>query len=247
MNYKNHAPNQIKKKSNCIFCDREKVNSELLFETSNFYVKHGLCLISPGHVMIIPKKHFKCFGELPDYLDEEFLELKQKLIKFITKHFSEPFLIEQGNWAQSVFHAHIHLIPHKTKNHDINIIQEMVIPSKIPFKKTTWKEIKEIYEKENGYVMYEQNNQLIICDIKGIDENSTKHHKYLSYRGFLTKIVGLKHILDWRIMTEEDKIIDQEKIKLTKKIFNKLNTQSKLNLKSESNILFTAEQSQIPQ
>ena len=47
----------------CIFCNRGKIKDDILLETKNFFVKVGIGIIAPGHVMLITKKHFKCFGK----------------------------------------------------------------------------------------------------------------------------------------------------------------------------------------
>ena len=60
----------------CIFCNLQSSTDEILWETNNFFVKVGIGIFSPGHVMIISKKHLSCFGELPKELYKEFVVLK---------------------------------------------------------------------------------------------------------------------------------------------------------------------------
>jgi len=59
----------------CVFCNREEVKEDILWETENFFVKVGVGILAPGHIMLISKKHLSCFGELPDELNQEFLLL----------------------------------------------------------------------------------------------------------------------------------------------------------------------------
>ena len=94
----------------CLFCDSKMREVDTLYETENFFVKIGIAIVTPGHIMIISKNHYSCFGEMPPELDQEFNQLKNKVFNLIQQHFSTPFLVEFGAKGQSVFHAHIHFI-----------------------------------------------------------------------------------------------------------------------------------------
>lgn len=119
---------------NCIFCDREKIAQDVLYESENFFVKVGFGIVSAGHVMLIPKEHYLCYAELPDRLDEEYGSVKKRLLGNIKSNFSLPFLIEYGIFGQSIQHAHLHFIPHKGHDYEVrSIVEEMVIPSGIKF------------------------------------------------------------------------------------------------------------------
>ena len=133
----------------CAFCDKSNIERDIIYETKNFIVKVGVGIITPGHVMIIPKDHYKCYGELPKEHEKEFLDLKNKIINKITEKFSEPFLIEMGAWGQSVKHAHIHVIPLEGEGYKINsIIKELVIPSGFKHEETSINNIKKNTKQE---------------------------------------------------------------------------------------------------
>ncbi len=106
--------------TNCIFCNREKIRTDIIKETDNFFVKVGKGIIAPGHVMIITKKHYLSFAELPTQYINELSYLEKYLSKIIRKAFkTSVFGIEYGIWGQSIHHAHIHIIPLKGPGYDI--------------------------------------------------------------------------------------------------------------------------------
>ena len=66
-------------KEKCIFCNYDSIKEDILLESDNFFVKVGVGILAPGHVMIIPKEHISCFAELPDRLGKEFISIKEQV------------------------------------------------------------------------------------------------------------------------------------------------------------------------
>jgi diadenosine tetraphosphate (Ap4A) HIT family hydrolase len=97
----------------CIFCNYDSIKEDILWESDNFFVKVGVGILAPGHVMIISKKHLSCLGELPKQLTEEFIFLKDDVFDKIKSNFSEPIVYEHGVYSQSIKHAHLHFVPSK--------------------------------------------------------------------------------------------------------------------------------------
>lgn len=197
----------------CIFCSDE-TNDRNLYETKNFFVKVGKGIITAGHVMIIPKHHYKAIGEIDNNLIDEYLNLKQQTIKKITENFAEPFLIEYGNYGQSVFHAHMHLIP-KTGNgyKNVDLYKEMILPSKTTtIQINNFNELRDYYLKHNEYIYFEDKNKYIL-PITNIIRNNLG---LVDYKTYFDKL-GLKGIRSWASMTEEDIKNDNLKIEETKK------------------------------
>lgn len=197
----------------CIFCSNE-TNDRNLYETKNFFVKVGKGIITSGHIMIIPKYHYKAIAEIDNNLVEEYLGLKQQAIKKVAENFAEPFLIEYGAYGQSVFHAHIHLIP-KTGNgyKNIDLLKEMILPSKTQIIQiNNFNQLKEYYLKNKNYIYFEDKNKYIL-PITNIIKNNLD---IVSYRKYFDKI-GLKGICSWSSMTKEDIENDNLKIKETQR------------------------------
>lgn len=212
----------MKKNKDCILCNREQIKEDIIGETKNFFVKVGVGIVSPGHVMIVTKEHYSCFGELSKILYTEFRELSNKLRSKLEKEFSDTFQIEYGVFYQTVPHAHIHFIPLKSNNpkYEIkDIIKEMVIPGNIKFEETDLDGLKRIYENEKGYVSISQNGKLYVCHIN--DSKLKETAPYVGYRDFFHKNKNLNEIpLKWREMNKEQRDEDNEKRRITKERLN---------------------------
>lgn len=94
----------------CPFCARG--NLELtLAETPSFYLLADHAPLVGGHMLIVPRAHYACYGAVPAHLDEEMLELKATVRRFLTEVYSAPTFFEHGVFRQTVFHAHLHAMP----------------------------------------------------------------------------------------------------------------------------------------
>lgn len=94
----------------CPFCqigDVEKV----LAETPSFYLVGDHAPLVSGHVLIIPRAHYACYGAIPANLDAELLELKETTRRFLSEVYAAPTFFEHGVFRQTVAHAHLHAMP----------------------------------------------------------------------------------------------------------------------------------------
>lgn len=69
--------------------------------------------IRPGHLLIIPKAHFKSLTDLPPELSAAIGQALTKVGHALTKGMENPNLnvvCNQG-YAQAVYHVHFHLVP----------------------------------------------------------------------------------------------------------------------------------------
>ena len=137
----------------CIFCNREKIAEDILYESSNFFVKVGFSIYAPGQLMLVSNEHYNCFAELSDNLETEKSHLENLLTEKISHAFFEPFQVEMGNWGQSVKYAHTHFVPLKSNfpgscYHIKNVLQEMINQqdgSRIVYEEASLSRLKEIF------------------------------------------------------------------------------------------------------
>lgn len=196
----------------CIFCDCDK--NDIIYETKNFYVKVGRGIITAGHVMIIPKKHYSAIAEIDKNLVDEYLALKKDTIKEISTKFFKPFLVEYGAFLQSVFHAHIHLIPISGNGYNnVDLLNDSIIPAskRLKFKIikiNSFDELQNYFLKYKKYLYYENNDEKYIIEAS---DTVRDNREMFIYRSYFQKL-GLKGVSDWQKMTEEDKKNDKIKI-----------------------------------
>ncbi len=97
--------------ADCIFCSRQGQPAPL-FETPSLYVMPDKFPLAPGHVLVICKTHLPCYGAAAPALLAELDGVIAHLRQFLEETYSGGLLIwENGVSGQSVFHAHLHLIP----------------------------------------------------------------------------------------------------------------------------------------
>lgn len=95
----------------CVFCSRQE-QPEPLFETSHFYAMPDKFPLTPGHTLIITKDHLACYGAAEDELFTALESTVAEVEVFLRASYGQPVLLwENGVAGQSVFHAHLHLIP----------------------------------------------------------------------------------------------------------------------------------------
>lgn len=101
----------MEKMKGCVFCEAKLNKGEVIFETENFFVNIGVGLVAPGHMMLIPKRHYDCCADIPRNLRPEFDGAAKLIFGKIKKVFGAPFLVEYGIFGQSVAPAYLHFIP----------------------------------------------------------------------------------------------------------------------------------------
>jgi diadenosine tetraphosphate (Ap4A) HIT family hydrolase len=106
----------------CRFCNGDKIQKEVLFETENFFIVPALGSFIPYYLLIISKKHT---GSLSQIFAEdhstvaEFTLIRQKIDNFINETYKKPsFCFEHGSLNDNmlgsgccVYHCHIHILP----------------------------------------------------------------------------------------------------------------------------------------
>jgi diadenosine tetraphosphate (Ap4A) HIT family hydrolase len=194
----------------CLFCNYNLLKDDILWESDNFFVKVGVGIFAPGHVMIVTKKHISCFGELPKELSKEFLLLKEDIFQKVKLHFSEPVVCENGICGQSVNHAHIHFIPNKSKLYHLEHIKEKIFPDLKSTKIEDIFQIIPVFEKESSYFYLEENGQKWIFHTKSLPK------KEYTFRKEFTRLTGLYGLSNWRHMPKEEKIRNKKWVRVTK-------------------------------
>ena len=117
----------MEKDNDCIFCKiiAGKIPSDIIYYDDNFI---GILDINPktkGHILVIPKKHYKTLLDMPSSLGNELLgAVKKVALKLIEDEKAEGFNVLINNFeiaGQIVPHAHVHVIPRK-KDDGLNMV-----------------------------------------------------------------------------------------------------------------------------
>jgi len=95
----------------CIFCERE----DLFLENDLAWIKYDKYPVSPGHMLIISKRHIPDFFSTTPEERQALSQLLDKAKQILDEQYHPDGYnigINCGEYAgQSVMHLHIHLIP----------------------------------------------------------------------------------------------------------------------------------------
>ena len=105
----------------CIFCKivRGEAPAYFVYEGERVVAFLDRYPFSWGHVLIVPKEHYKDIFEVPDDLLQEMALVSKAIAKAVRDAVKAPaikILMNNGREAgQEVFHAHVHVIPYGVK------------------------------------------------------------------------------------------------------------------------------------
>ena len=102
----------------CVFCKiaRGEIPVKLVYESDNFLAFPDAHPKVPGHILIVPKKHFTNIVDLPSDLGSELIDMIKKVAEKRLKEGAEGFNLIMNNFpaaGQLVMHAHLHFLPRK--------------------------------------------------------------------------------------------------------------------------------------
>lgn len=97
--------------TDCAFCQRNMIAANILKETAHFLIVADHAPLVEGHLLIIPRHHYACYGAVPAELDAELLALNREIQQFFNRFYVPAVFWEHGIFRQTVFHAHLHCFP----------------------------------------------------------------------------------------------------------------------------------------
>jgi diadenosine tetraphosphate (Ap4A) HIT family hydrolase len=104
--------------ADCAFCRRSEV-TDILKETPHFLLAADHAPLVEGHLLVIPKQHYACYGDVPEALDAELFAIKDELREFYAQAYAPVVFWEHGVFRQTVFHAHLHCFPWGNLEYDV--------------------------------------------------------------------------------------------------------------------------------
>lgn len=109
----------------CVFC--KIVSGEIpcrkVFEDENFLAFLDIKPFAIGHVLVIPKKHYRWVYDVPNF--GEYWQVAQKIALDIKNSPLNPEYISFLTMGNEVPHAHIHIIPRSTEDNITPILQSI--------------------------------------------------------------------------------------------------------------------------
>lgn len=149
----------------CPFCnlDFNKLENTIICETDSFRVIPSIGSLTEGYVLIVTKEHINSLAELTKEQKDEYINLVNKISYIFEKAYGKtPILFEHGTpnlqssmSANSIIHAHSHIVNFEFKNEEEIITKYNFTPVK-NFAKVK-KENYIYFQNGNGekYVSYQ--------------------------------------------------------------------------------------------
>lgn len=122
----------------CLFCkiSKKEIESKVLYEDEEFFVFLDRDQSTPGHTLIIPKKHKKDYKELDGKTLEKMFNLANtigdKLMSALKKT-GITLLFNYGD-SQEIKHVHLHLLPNFLEKNEEMTLDEVYTILKKYFK-----------------------------------------------------------------------------------------------------------------
>lgn len=103
---------------NCVFCDiiAGKIPASIVYQDDIVIAFMDIHPVTPGHLMVIPKKHFACMSEMDEDTGMHLFRIAMRLQQAIRDsgircEGINLFLADGEAAFQDVFHVHLHVIP----------------------------------------------------------------------------------------------------------------------------------------
>jgi len=138
---------------NCTFCQIDSIANYILEETAHFLIVADHAPLVEGHLLIIPRQHYACYGAVPAELDDELFTIKQEVRLFFAQYYALPVHWEHGIFRQTVFHAHLHCFPFGEMGYT---------PQRQHHKVYSQTDIRAWYNKNGHYFYMEDSTQALL-------------------------------------------------------------------------------------
>ncbi|MFA6554388.1 MAG: HIT domain-containing protein [Candidatus Paceibacterota bacterium] len=109
--------------NNCIFCKivNKEIPANIVYEDKNFLAFLDIHPKSPGHTLVIPKKHYRWVWDVPNLT--EYFNATGKVALAIRKAFGQEMILSKIV-GEEIHHAHIWLYPSDATKGDKNDFTE---------------------------------------------------------------------------------------------------------------------------
>jgi diadenosine tetraphosphate (Ap4A) HIT family hydrolase len=134
----------------CPFCQVQSIAAYVLQESDHFRIVADHAPLIEGHILIIPKLHYACYGAVPASLDEELAAMRTLVSTFFQTYYISPAYWEHGVFRQTVFHAHLHCIPIGPVRYTIDEMRHALVVDR-------QEDIRQWYQHQGQY-FYTGNN-----------------------------------------------------------------------------------------
>ena len=97
----------------CIFCHKEKLVTDIVYEDNLVMAFMDMDPINEGHILLVPKEHYLDVDEIPDETLSHLMIVSKKVVSAL-KEIYKPngySIMQNGGEFNDVGHYHLHILP----------------------------------------------------------------------------------------------------------------------------------------
>lgn len=97
----------------CVFCHKEKIATDIIYEDELVMAFMDMEPINEGHVLLIPKKHYLDVDEIPDEVLSHLMIISKKIVSALKEMYKPDgySIMQNGGKFNDVGHYHLHIFP----------------------------------------------------------------------------------------------------------------------------------------
>lgn len=98
---------------NCIFCHKENLTTDIVYEDALVMAFMDMDPINEGHVLLVPKEHYLDVDELPDEVLTHLMLVSKKIVSALKETYQPDgySIMQNGGKFNDVEHYHLHIFP----------------------------------------------------------------------------------------------------------------------------------------
>ena len=102
----------------CIFCQKEKLTTEIVYEDDLVMAFMDMEPINEGHVLLVPKAHYFDVDEIPDQTLSHLMIISKKIVSALKEIYKPDgySIMQNGGAFNDVGHYHLHIFPRYTED-----------------------------------------------------------------------------------------------------------------------------------
>jgi diadenosine tetraphosphate (Ap4A) HIT family hydrolase len=100
-------------KMECIFCHKEKLTTDIVYEDELVMAFMDMDPINEGHILLVPKAHYLDADEVPDETLSHLMLISKRIVAAL-KEIYKPngyTIMQNGGEFNDVGHYHLHIFP----------------------------------------------------------------------------------------------------------------------------------------
>ena len=99
--------------SECVFCDKNKIITDLVYEDNTVMAFMDMEPINEGHVLLVPKEHYLDVDEIPDEVFAHLMIISKKIVSALKAVYKPDgySIMQNGGAFNDVGHYHLHIFP----------------------------------------------------------------------------------------------------------------------------------------